>query len=102
MPIYEYECAQCKKHYEMMQRITEKPLKKCSNCDGDLKKIISNTSFVLKGTGWYATDYASSKAKSETKESATKQKKNPESATEQKKDRKSDEKADTKETVATK
>ncbi len=42
-----------------MQKITENPLTDCPDCGGKMKKIISNTTFVLKGTGWYATDYAS-------------------------------------------
>lgn len=58
MPIYEYGCTKCGKHHEVMQKITEKPLSKCPDCGGAMKKKISNTSFVLKGTGWYATDYA--------------------------------------------
>ncbi len=57
MPIYEYECLSCGKEYEIMQKITDKPLSKCRECGGKLHKKISNTSFVLKGTGWYATDY---------------------------------------------
>ena len=44
-----------------MQKITDESLTTCSDCKGQLKKMISNTSFVLKGTGWYATDYASNK-----------------------------------------
>ena len=42
----------------MTQRITEKPLVKCPTCKSKIKKLISNTSFQLKGTGWYITDYA--------------------------------------------
>jgi putative FmdB family regulatory protein len=61
MPIYEYECSGCGKRHEVMQKITDAPLAKCPECGGDLKKMISNTSFVLKGTGWYMTDYASNK-----------------------------------------
>ncbi len=44
-----------------MQKITDESLTTCSDCKGRLKKMISSTSFVLKGTGWYATDYASNK-----------------------------------------
>ena len=57
MPIYEY---QCQKYgtFEATQRITDKPLAKCPTCKGKVKKLISNTSFQLKGTGWYVTDYA--------------------------------------------
>ena len=57
MPIYEYQCERCGT-FEATQRITEKPLTKCPTCRGKVKKLISNTSFQLKGTGWYVTDYA--------------------------------------------
>jgi len=57
MPIYEYQCHKCGT-FEVTQRITEKPLGKCPTCKGKVKKLISNTSFQLKGTGWYVTDYA--------------------------------------------
>lgn len=57
MPIYEYQCQKCGT-FEITQRITEKPLSKCPTCKNKVKKLISNTSFQLKGTGWYITDYA--------------------------------------------
>jgi putative FmdB family regulatory protein len=57
MPVYEYECQKCGT-FETTQRITEEPLSKCPSCKGKVKKLISNTSFQLKGTGWYVTDYA--------------------------------------------
>ncbi len=57
MPIYEYQCQKCGT-FEATQRITDKPLAKCRTCKGKVKKLISNTSFQLKGTGWYVTDYA--------------------------------------------
>jgi putative FmdB family regulatory protein len=57
MPIYEYQCQKCGT-FEATQRITEKALTKCPTCKGKVKKLISNTSFQLKGTGWYVTDYA--------------------------------------------
>lgn len=57
MPVYEYHCQKCGE-FEVTQRITEKPLGKCPTCKGKVKKLISNTSFQLKGTGWYITDYA--------------------------------------------
>lgn len=56
MPIYEYQCEKCGT-FETTQRITEKPLNKCPTCKSRVKKLISNTSFQLKGTGWYITDY---------------------------------------------
>ena len=57
MPISEYNCQKCGT-FETTQKITEKPLSKCPTCKGKVKKLISNTSFQLKGTGWYVTDYA--------------------------------------------
>lgn len=72
MPIYEYECRNCGKHFEKMQKITEEPLSSCPFCAGKLKKLVSNCSFQLKGSGWYVTDYAK---KSEKKEEKTKDKK---------------------------
>jgi putative FmdB family regulatory protein len=57
MPIYEYQCQKCGV-VEVTQRITEKTLTKCPTCKSKVKKLISNTSFQLKGTGWYVTDYA--------------------------------------------
>lgn len=57
MPIYEYSCPKCGE-FEVTQRITEDALKKCPTCKSKVRKLISNTSFQLKGSGWYATDYA--------------------------------------------
>jgi putative FmdB family regulatory protein len=57
MPIYEYQCQKCGT-IEVTQRITEKAFIKCPTCKNKVKKLISNTSFHLKGTGWYVTDYA--------------------------------------------
>jgi putative FmdB family regulatory protein len=56
MPIYEYDCPRCGV-FEATQRITENPLSRCPTCRSKVKKLISQTSFQLKGTGWYATDY---------------------------------------------
>ncbi|MFO0748877.1 MAG: zinc ribbon domain-containing protein [Myxococcota bacterium] len=77
MPIYEYRCEKCGTVIEKMQRMSDAPLVHCDACGEDaLKKMISQTSFVLKGSGWYATDYkakpsesggASASTKSESK-----------------------------------
>lgn len=56
MPIYEYKCDKCGV-FEVIQRITENSLKRCPTCKSTVERIISATSFVLKGTGWYVTDY---------------------------------------------
>jgi len=58
MPIYEYECAKCGHIHEIMQKMSDKPLSKCPNCSGTLHKLVSQSSFHLKGSGWYVTDYA--------------------------------------------
>jgi putative FmdB family regulatory protein len=57
MPVYEYFCKKCGE-FEVTQRITEPPLARCPSCRGKVKKLISATSFQLKGSGWYVTDYA--------------------------------------------
>lgn len=59
MPVYEYQCSGCDKKHEVVQRHNDKPLTTCPDCGGPMTKLISSTSFVLKGTGWYKTDYAS-------------------------------------------
>ncbi len=75
MPIREYKCKDCGNYIEVIQGINEKPLEKCEKCGGKLEKLISNSSFVLKGSGWYKTDYASSgdgkKAKKSKEENKT-------------------------------
>lgn len=62
MPIYEYECTKCGKIEEVLQNFSEKPLTKCPSCAGKLQKLVSQSTFHLKGTGWYATDYANKSA----------------------------------------
>ena len=60
MPTYEYQCQKCKKRHEVSQVITAKPLTKCPNCRGKLKRLISSGSgFIFKGSGFYITDYRS-------------------------------------------
>lgn len=71
MPIYEYACAKCESEFEVEQRITEDPIKTCPKCRSrKVKRLISRTSFVLKGGGWYSDLYSSNdtaKDKSEGK-----------------------------------
>lgn len=60
MPFYEYECTNCKFYSEVMQRISEPPLKKCPSCGkSTMKKLVSAPNFRLKGGGWYETDFKS-------------------------------------------
>ncbi len=58
MPIYEYECTKCGNIEEALQKFSDKPLTKCNRCSGKLHKLVSQSTFHLKGTGWYVTDYA--------------------------------------------
>jgi putative FmdB family regulatory protein len=58
MPIYEYECQECKQLFEEWQSGFEERELDCPVCGGTARRLISNTSFVLKGSGWYVTDYA--------------------------------------------
>lgn len=69
MPIYEYECAKCGKTIEVIQKMSDKPLKKHESCGGTLTKLISASGFQFKGTGWYVTDYPR-KGSKETTEAA--------------------------------
>lgn len=59
MPIYEYKCNKCGKHFEIMQKISDKPVKICTHCSSKkIEKLMSQSSFSLKGSGWHKTDYA--------------------------------------------
>src|SRR4051812_39729623 len=81
MPIYEYDCSKCGKTFEIIQKMSDKPLKKHAACGGSLTKLISASGFQFKGTGWYVTDYAkkSGGPASETKEAASKNDSSPKS-----------------------
>ena len=57
MPIYEYHCSKCG-DFETIQKMSDKPLTQCPTCRRKVTKLISSTSFQLKGSGWYITDYA--------------------------------------------
>ncbi len=72
MPIYEYKCRSCNEHMEVMQKISDPKLTVCPECGGELTKLISNTSFVLKGGGWYADGYSSSEKKKADKKTDSK------------------------------
>jgi putative FmdB family regulatory protein len=58
MPIYEYRCLNCDHEFERMQKFSDPPLETCPNCEGTVQKLISRSTFHLKGDGWYVTDYA--------------------------------------------
>ena len=68
MPVYEYQCKACGHIEEAFQKISEAPLETCPKCNGQLKKLISQSSFHLKGSGWYVTDYGGAKSGTQSKE----------------------------------
>ena len=61
MPIYEYECKKCNTTFEAMQSISAKPLRNCTapSCKGKVHRLVSASGFILKGSGWYTSDYPS-------------------------------------------
>src|SRR5256886_17274835 len=63
MPTYEYECLKCRRVFEIRQRISEPALTVCDVCGGSVRRLISSAPFILKGEGWYVTDYPSASRK---------------------------------------
>ena len=63
MPIYEYQCEECDHRFEVMQKFSDRPLKKCEKCGGPVHKVLSAPGLLFKGSGWYVTDYANSDRK---------------------------------------
>lgn len=59
MPTYGYRCASCGHQFEIVQRISEEPLKECPKCQGKLNKVLYPTGVIFKGSGFYSTDYKS-------------------------------------------
>ena len=76
MPTYEYQCNDCGRIFEVRQRISEPALTRCDTCGGALKRLLSAAPFILKGEGWYVTDYpsASRKKAQESEKSAAEKK----------------------------
>src|ERR1700751_5971060 len=67
MPTYEYECPKCPRVFEVRQRITEPALVTCDRCGGPIHRLLSPAPFILKGGGWYVTDYPSEARKQGSK-----------------------------------
>ena len=63
MPIYEYRCTACQHTFEVMQKFSDPPVKKCPECKGKVEKLLSAPGLLFKGTGWYVTDYANASRK---------------------------------------
>ena len=62
MPLYEYKCLKCEKIHEVMQKFSDPLLETCPDCGEKVEKLLSLSSFSLKGTGWYTTDYKRSQS----------------------------------------
>jgi putative FmdB family regulatory protein len=58
MPLYEYECKKCGHRFEKIQKFSDKMIKKCPECGGQVEQMISAPAVQFKGSGWYVTDYA--------------------------------------------
>jgi len=71
VPTYEYECPKCPRVFEVKQRITEPPLEVCDRCGGPIHRLLSAAPFILKGGGWYVTDYPSEARKQGAKSEST-------------------------------
>ena len=76
MPLYEYQCEACDSRFEKIRQFSDPPLEVCPTCGkGPIQKLVSSPAFHLKGSGWYATDYAKKSGaddrKSDTKTAAT-------------------------------
>jgi len=63
VPIYEYECERCEHRFEVLQKFSDRPLRKCEKCGGPVHKVLSAPGLLFKGSGWYVTDYANSDRK---------------------------------------
>jgi putative FmdB family regulatory protein len=108
MPTYEYVCSKCDQHLEVYQSFSEEPLKRHSGCGGKLSKVLGSVGIVLKGSGFYRTDNASSSRRSAERsdsssgtdssksESKSESKSDSSSKSESKPAAKSEKKADTK------
>ena len=63
MPIYEYQCEACDHRFEVIQKVSDRPIKKCVLCQGKVHKVLSAPGLLFKGSGWYVTDYANPERK---------------------------------------
>lgn len=97
MPFYEYECPHCSYRDEVLQKISDKPLKKCPKCGKNgLKKLVSAPVFRLKGSGWYETDFKSEKENKRNLAGADKEESKADAKVETKTETKAEAKTETK------
>lgn len=101
MPIYEYACQKCGHHLELLQKVGDPAPKRCPNCrKGKMEKMISRTSFQLKGSGWYVSDYGKKPASKSESKSESKMGSKSETKSESKTETKTESKSATKDTTA--
>lgn len=70
LPLYEYQCQQCKAHFERIQKFSDPPLTRCEKCGGKVERLLSSPAIQFKGAGWYVTDYARKPASEGAKSSS--------------------------------
>lgn len=91
MPLYEYQCAKCKKRFEKIEKVSARRKQKCPHCGGKAERLFSAAGIQFKGSGWYVTDYArsgGSAKKEETAPAASEVKETKETKKETKKEKK--------------
>ncbi len=96
MPLYEYECKKCGKHFEKIEKYQGPYLKKCPSCGGGVERLMSPPAIQFKGSGWYVTDYARSGTGGGEKRDGGSSSEKTESKSETKSESKSESKAETK------
>jgi putative FmdB family regulatory protein len=74
MPLYEYECKKCGHRFEKIQKFSDKMVKKCPDCGGQVEQMISAPAVQFKGSGWYVTDYPKKSQGSASSDSGSKEK----------------------------
>lgn len=94
MPLYEYQCLQCKERSEVLQNISDPPHSHCPKCGGEMKKLLSAPAIQFKGSGFYKTDYASSSSSAPAAKTETKSESKSETKTETKSEAKSESKSE--------
>jgi len=96
MPIYEYRCEKCGTVFEALQRFSDEPIKVHEGCGGATERLISQSAFQLKGSGWYATDYAKGSTQAPAPKNEAKTDTSAESKADSKTETKSEAKSETK------
>jgi putative FmdB family regulatory protein len=96
MPLYEYECGRCKHRFELIQKFSDKKVRKCPECGGRVERLISAPAIRFKGTGWYVTDYGNKSRSEASSEKSEAMREAADSKSDTKSESKSDSKSETK------